>query len=161
MSESNSEFLARMPTFQNISIHPDERVALTVSDFMRLRSLAEERDKHFAASKSQNEDITSLQAELASYKLWAEVEIADLRDDVKRLSDELAAKLEELKLWHAETGISLDDCIVRAILQACAEQRESRKWVGLTNEERLVCTGSPFTDENYRAIEAKLKEKNT
>jgi hypothetical protein len=36
-----------------------------------------------------------------------------------------------------------------------------RKWVGLTNEERLACTGSPFTDENYRAIEAKLKEKNT
>ena len=36
-------------------------------------------------------------AELGAYRLWAEVEIADLRDDVKRLLGELAAKLEELK----------------------------------------------------------------
>ena len=36
----------------------------------------------------------------------------------------------------------------------------TREWVGLTSEERRVCTQSPFTAENYRAIEAKLKEKN-
>lgn len=77
----------------------------------------QERDKHFAASKAQNADITALQtelaeakretmqaiglaafnkqeaethyeraekaeAELASYKLWAEVEMADLREDL-------------------------------------------------------------------------------
>ena len=35
-----------------------------------------------------------------------------------------------------------------------------RTWVGLTDEERQVCTQSPFTAENYLAIEAKLKEKN-
>jgi transcription elongation factor Elf1 len=35
-----------------------------------------------------------------------------------------------------------------------------RTWVGLTDEERQECTQSPFTAENYRAIEAKLKEKN-
>ena len=34
-------------------------------------------------------------------------------------------------------------------------------WVGLTQEERHAYTQSPFTEENYRAIEAKLKEKNT
>jgi hypothetical protein len=36
-----------------------------------------------------------------------------------------------------------------------------RQWVGLTDEEHRVCTQSPFTAENYRAIEAKLREKNT
>ena len=35
-----------------------------------------------------------------------------------------------------------------------------RTWVGLTDEERHACTQSPFTAENYRAIEAKLKQKN-
>jgi hypothetical protein len=36
----------------------------------------------------------------------------------------------------------------------------AREWAGLTDDERRVCTQSPFTEENYRAIEAKLKEKN-
>jgi hypothetical protein len=35
-----------------------------------------------------------------------------------------------------------------------------KPWVGLTDEERHAYTQSPFTEENYRAIEAKLKEKN-
>lgn len=37
---------------------------------------------------------------------------------------------------------------------------QAREWVGLTDEERRACTQSPFTAENYRAIEAKLREKN-
>jgi hypothetical protein len=37
----------------------------------------------------------------------------------------------------------------------------ARPWVSLTDDERRVCTQSPFTEENYRAIEAKLKERNT
>jgi len=40
------------------------------------------------------------------------------------------------------------------------EYGPSRPWVGLTDEERRVCTQSPFTAENYRAIEQALKEKN-
>ena len=36
-----------------------------------------------------------------------------------------------------------------------------RQWVGLTDEERRACAQSPFVWENYLAIEAKLKEKNT
>jgi hypothetical protein len=34
------------------------------------------------------------------------------------------------------------------------------EWRGLTVEERRECTSSPFVADNYRAIEAKLKEKN-
>jgi hypothetical protein len=36
-----------------------------------------------------------------------------------------------------------------------------RKWRGLSEEERRECTASPFVAENYRAIEAALKERNT
>jgi hypothetical protein len=45
--------------------------------------------------------------------------------------------------------------------EAVSATVEKRGWVGLTNEERRVCTQSPFTLENYLAIEAKLKEKNS
>jgi len=37
---------------------------------------------------------------------------------------------------------------------------DKREWVGLTDEQRRVCVQSPFTEENYRAIEVKLKENN-
>lgn len=36
-----------------------------------------------------------------------------------------------------------------------------RQWVGLTDDERHECTQFPFSEMNHRAIEAKLKEKNT
>ena len=36
-----------------------------------------------------------------------------------------------------------------------------RPWVGLTDEQREACTQSPFTEDNYDDIEAKLKELNT
>jgi hypothetical protein len=38
---------------------------------------------------------------------------------------------------------------------------QPKPWVGLTDEERNECTQSPFTADHHRAIEAKLKEKNT
>ena len=40
-------------------------------------------------------------------------------------------------------------------------RKPRREWVGLTDEERRACAQSPFVWENYLAIEAKLKEKNT
>jgi hypothetical protein len=40
------------------------------------------------------------------------------------------------------------------------ELAKPKAWVGLTDEERHAYTQSPFTEENYRAIEARLKEKN-
>jgi len=46
---------------------------------------------------------------------------------------------------------------------ACSKNNypPQRTWVGLTDRERHDCTQSAFSDDNYRAIEAKLKEKNT
>ena len=49
---------------------------------------------------------------------------------------------------------------VAAIKEALA-QPEQRPWVGLTDEQREACTQSPFTEDNYDDIEAKLKELNT
>ena len=47
----------------------------------------------------------------------------------------------------------------KQILQEIKPQRE---WVGLTDEERDECLGNYITAEGRaRAIEAKLKEKNT
>jgi hypothetical protein len=36
-----------------------------------------------------------------------------------------------------------------------------KPWVSLTDEQREACTQSPFTEDNYEDIEAKLKELNT
>jgi hypothetical protein len=68
------------------------------------RELAEGKNKYLQVCAQQGrlvdqvfeEDGETLkhiaaEAELATYRLWAEVEIADLRDDVKRLNAELAA----------------------------------------------------------------------
>ena len=37
---------------------------------------------------------------------------------------------------------------------------EKREWVGLTEDEAFACQGRDYF-ETYKAIEAKLKEKNT
>ena len=37
---------------------------------------------------------------------------------------------------------------------------EKREWVGLTEDEAFACRGRDYF-ETYKAIEAKLKEKNT
>ena len=49
---------------------------------------------------------------------------------------------------------------ITAIKKALAQPE--REWVGLTDEERDECLGNYITAEGRaRAIEAKLKEKNT
>ena len=56
---------------------------------------------------------------------------------------------------HANTAIEMIDAILKEHTAA------QKPWVGLTDEERNECTQSPFTADQHRAIEAKLKEKNT
>ena len=46
------------------------------------------------------------------------------------------------------------------MLDQTSHDRHKREWVGLTDDERRECTQSPFADDNFRAIEAKLKELN-
>ena len=70
-----------------------------------------------------------------------------------------ALKLALERLQARTDTVDLD--AIAAINEALAEQPLAQPWVGLTEEERHSCTQSPFVADNYRAIEAKLKEKNT
>jgi hypothetical protein len=70
------------------------------------------------------------------------------------MTDLKAAVFTVLEGW----ALPLD---ARKILETAYYAQPEREWVGLTQEERHAYTQSPFTEENYRAIEAKLKEKNT
>ena len=70
-----------------------------------LAEVKRERDKHFAASKSQNEDITALQAELATCKADAE-RYRWLRD---MNNDDAAMRCVQL------CGAAMDEAIDEAI----------------------------------------------
>ena len=42
----------------------------------------------------------------------------------------------------------------------CEPEQSQRPWVGLTEDEAFACKGRDYF-ETYKAIEAKLKDKNT
>ena len=64
-------------------------------------------------------------------------------------------------------SISFSDKTVRVAvelngaIESLTTELPQRQWIGLTDEDRQACAQSPFVCENYLAIEAKLKEKNT
>ncbi len=62
------------------------------------------------------------------------------------------------KLQPSESAVIQQ--LINKVANTVYQVDKRREWVGLTDEERRVCTQSPFTEENYQAIEAKLKEKN-
>jgi hypothetical protein len=74
--------------------------------------------------------------------------------------NEIKALIEDLRLNH-------EFCPKEVILQAADELEKQRTWVGLTDDEIVLivaeCAAShQHTDIHFaRAIEAKLKEKNT
>jgi hypothetical protein len=80
---------------------------------------------------------------------------------VTAIKEALAQPVQEPVATKNNEGITLhvgwDDLPVGTKLYTAPPQRP---WVSLTDEERRVCTQSPFTEENYRAIEQALKEKN-
>jgi hypothetical protein len=66
--------------------------------------------------------------------------------------------------WNTKAVEALQEKLVTSngvtLMLYTTPHAAQRQWVGLTDEERQECTQSPFTAENYRAIEAKLKERN-
>jgi hypothetical protein len=81
--------------------------------------------------------------------------------------DELKAENESLRQAIAEAEKQEPDDLTIAYMSGFHDGKKKREWVGLTDEEL-----KPFCDENYiaygaytvdfiKAIEAKLKEKNT
>ena len=71
-------------------------------------------------------------------------------DEFKRIEAEAkrrAARLKEIMYW-----VTMDDDDDTQVYK--------KPWVGLTEDEAFVCRGRDYF-ETYKAIEAKLKEKNT
>ena len=82
---------------------------------------------------------------------------------------------QEMKLLHAR--LKKEDPKLLVLMEKCfdagvlsGKEQAQRIWVGLTDEEVIktfnaICNGKPFDVERilelHRAIEAKLKEKNT
>ena len=71
-------------------------------------------------------------------------------DEFKRIEGEAkrrAARLKEIMYW-----VTMDDDDDTQVYK--------KPWVGLTEDEAFVCRERDYF-ETYKAIEAKLKEKNT
>jgi hypothetical protein len=84
-------------------------------------------------------------------------------DEFNRIEREAAMRKAAVsatvqKPMHPEIKKMYEDYFDRCFRESAAIERQ---WAGLTDEERRECTQSPFTAENYLAIEAKLREKNT
>ena len=97
--------------------------------------------------------------------------MSDLREAAQMALDALDIYRE-----HNEENIGLADAAYEALRQALAQPEQEREWVGLTWDEIDYCfescvvrkfsqdgkeEGCVNTHEVAKAIEAKLKEKNT
>jgi hypothetical protein len=106
---------------------------------------------------------------LRQYKLLAEKAIAELESqepDVVRLSngtfDVIGSKIVPLgALLYLHTPQRTEP-LIGCVNHDCAKCKE-RTWVGLTDEELMQTMSGEWTSQFYfaRAVEAKLKEKNT
>ena len=93
-----------------------------------------------------------------------------LTDEAKAVIDAARAAMDDsVEAYDGFGGIKISSHLA-ASLSLCLDEYDrtieaapptSKPWVGLTDEERHACTQSPFSADNYRAIEAKLREKNT
>ena len=86
---------------------------------------------------------------------------------IEQLERELAAALAETQMpMHPEIKKMYEDYFDKCYRDSSAQQRP---WIGLTEDEitklhheiKTQLMGTYKTEDIYRAIEAKLKEKNT
>jgi glutamyl/glutaminyl-tRNA synthetase len=62
--------------------------------------------------------------------------------------------------WIREDGMYVCSMTEEQMVKIKALHEAPRTWVGLTEDEAFACQGRDYF-ETYKAIEAKLKEKNT
>ena len=74
------------------------------------------------------------------------------REEIIKLAREVGYPLVEYE------GTPYIPPLLAVLLKAVATPR--RPWVGLTEDEAFACKGRDYF-ETYKAIEAKLKDKNT
>lgn len=94
---------------------------------------------------------------------WTPERIAGMAR-LKEAQDKKLAQLEPVKIAHKHEWFRTGEMKVgqmRCI--SCGtwgqEEMPQRTWVGLTEDEAFACQGRDYF-ETYKAIEAKLKEKN-
>jgi hypothetical protein len=82
--------------------------------------------------------------------------------EIKRLKAAQPAPVQEPVAWvnHGENRITRATGWDGYGALYTTPPAAQKTWVGLTDEERNECTQSPFTADQHRAIEAKLKGKN-
>ena len=127
-----------------------------------------------AREMNQRERAEQAEAELADYKLWAEVEIADLRDDGKRLNKEIAelqnafedsvtalelAEQERDKHFAASKAQNEDITSLQAKLATCKADADRYRWLrDMNNDEAAVKLFSAWCGQNLdENIDAAIK----
>lgn len=89
-----------------------------------------------SATAAVMERAENAEAELSTYRQWAEVEIADLRDDVRRLHAE--------KMAYYEATISLGKQTEQAEDRAAANEKDAQRYRWLRREDLLDEAGNVF-----------------
>ena len=102
----------------------------------------------FKSGKSKADDLLSI---LIPSLEW------QMREELKQ---RLAAQMEDVvhEVAAQVIGYGYDDAIKELTVKVRAPNRQ---WVGLTDAEMWECQKLGLSDDVYKAIEAKLKEKNT
>ena len=79
------------------------------------------------------------------------------REDIIRMAREAGLHIATDVNWMPIIGLEYAERFAALVL---ANNPPQRTWAGLTEDEAFACKGRDYF-ETYRAIEAKLKEKNT
>ena len=117
------------------------------------------------AGEPARKAITAIKEALAQPEHgWTPERIAGMAR-LKEAQDKKLAQLEPVKIAHKHEWFRTGEMKVgqmRCI--SCGtwgqEEMPQRTWVGLTEDEAFACQGRDYF-ETYKAIEAKLKERNT
>ena len=125
-------------------------------------------------AETHYERAEKAEAELSAYKLWAEVEIADLREDGKRLNREIAelqnafedsvtalelAERERDKHFAASKAQNEDITSLQAELATCKADADRYRWLrDMNNDEAAVKLFSAWCGQNLdENIDAAIK----
>ena len=77
---------------------------------------------------------------------------------------------DNLKVGNIYVNYDIQKALIKLVKKTLDEERKKKEWQGLTDEERLRCFDDvdwnkvdwcPDHEQYAKAIEAKLKEKNT
>ena len=102
----------------------------------------------FKSGKSKANDLLSILIPSLQWQMQEELKkrlVAQMEDVVREAANQVIA-------------YGYDEAIKELTVQIRAPKRQ---WVGLTDDEIQECQRLGLSDDVYKAIEAKLKEKNT